>query len=153
MMDMVLVRLERAVSLADADQDDTHHIERRNNHSAESYEKGAFGVRHDIRVVLAVLYGKETEGITQGKASRIAHENLAGTLHTAEHVVIEERHKHAESTGRKHGIAPQALADEQEGKTSNATLLKPEARPSMPSIRLMALVMKTTVSTVKGMPT
>ena len=97
MMDMVLVRLERAVSLADADQDDTHHIERRNNHGAESDEKGAFGVRHDIRVVLAVLYGKETEGIAQGKASRIAHENLAGTLHTAEHVVIEERHKHAES--------------------------------------------------------
>lgn len=149
MMDMVLVRLERAVSLADADQDDTHHIERRNNHGAESYEKGAFGVRHDIRVVLAVLYGKETEGIAQGKASRIAHENLAGTLHTAEHVVIEERHKHAESTGRKHGITPQTLADEH----SNATLLKPEARPSMPSIRLMALVMKTTVSTVKGMPT
>lgn len=116
MMDMVLVRLERTVSLADADQDDTHHIERRNNHSAESYEKGAFGVRHDIRVVLAVLYGKETEGITQGKASRIAHENLAGTLHTAEHVVIEERHKHAESTGRKHGITPQALADEQESE-------------------------------------
>lgn len=152
-MDMVLVRLERAVSLADADQDDTHHIERRNNHGAESDEKGAFGVRHDIRVVLAVLYGKETEGIAQGKASRIAHENLAGTLHTAEHVVIEERHKHAESTGRKHGITPQTLADEQEGETSNATLLKPEARPSMPSIRLMALVMKTTVSTVKGMPT
>lgn len=97
MMDMVLVRLERAVSLADADQDYTHHIERRNNQGAESYEKGAFGVRHDIRVVLTVLYGKETEGIAQGKASRIAHENLAGTLHTAEHVVIEERHKHAES--------------------------------------------------------
>ena len=29
MVDMVLVRLERTVSLADADQDDTHHIERR----------------------------------------------------------------------------------------------------------------------------
>ena len=42
--------------------------------------------------MLAVLYGKETESIAQGKASRIAHENLAGTLHTAEHVVIEERH-------------------------------------------------------------
>ncbi|CUQ64643.1 Uncharacterised protein [Segatella copri] len=29
----------------------------------------------------------------------------------------------------------------------------PEARPSMPSIRLMALVTYTTMSTVKGMPT
>ena len=96
---MILIRFKRAMSLTNTDQNNTYHIERRNNHSAESYEKGAFGVRHDIRVVLAVLYGKETEGIAQGKASRIAHENLAGTLHTAKHVVIEERHKHAESTG------------------------------------------------------
>ena len=37
-------------------------------------------------------------------------------------------------------------------KMSRETLLKPEASPSMPSIRLMALVMKTMERTVNGMP-
>ena len=37
-------------------------------------------------------------------------------------------------------------------KTKSDALLRPEARPSIPSIRLIALVIKTTVIIVKGIP-
>lgn len=112
-VDMVLVRLKRAATLTNAEQNHADHIERRNNQRAESYDEGTFRAGCQIQIVLAVLYGKETERVAQGQASRIAHENLAGTLHTAEHVVIEERYKHTESTRRKHGITPQTIIYEQ----------------------------------------
>ena len=37
-------------------------------------------------------------------------------------------------------------------KTDNATILSPDAKPSMPSIRLMALVIKITSTKVRGIP-
>ena len=61
---MILIRFKRAMSLTNTDQNNTYHIERRNNHSAESYDKSSFGIRHYIRIVLTVLYGKETKRIT-----------------------------------------------------------------------------------------
>ena len=37
-------------------------------------------------------------------------------------------------------------------KTNKDTLLNPEASPSIPSIKLIALVIKTTINIVKGIP-
>ena len=129
MVDVVLVRFKRVPAFAYTYHDYPDNIEGGNDQGTEGYDKSAFGIRGDIRIDLAVFDGKETQRITQGKAAGVPHENLPGTLGAAEHVVIEERDKDTESGDGKHGIAPQALVDEEKSEDEQGNAAQAGGKP------------------------
>ena len=129
MVDVVLVRFKRVPAFACTYHDYPDNIEGGNDQGTEGYDKSAFGIRGDIRIDLAVFDGKETQRITQGKAAGVPHENLPGTLGAAEHVVIEERDKDTESGDGKHGIAPQALVDEEKSEDEQGNAAQAGGKP------------------------
>lgn len=116
MMNMVLVRFERALATANTNHHHTDHIERRDNQRTESNHESTFGIRGDIRIVLAVFDGKEREHIAQSQAARITHKNLTGTFRTAEDVIVKERDQHTERGKGEHAVRPKFFLHEQEAK-------------------------------------
>lgn len=113
---MVLVRLERALATANTNHHHTDHVERRDNQRTESNHESTFGIRGDIRIVLAVFDGKEREHIAQSQAARITHKNLTGTFRTAEHVIVKERDQHTERGKGEHAVRPKFFLHEQEAE-------------------------------------
>lgn len=104
-MDVVSVWQERVLAVAHPVQIDTHHIE------AGDYERrvgqhkhiGHTGC-HAVRKAPAHLQAEDAEHHADGKASRVAHEYLPATFGVAEHVIIEERHEHAEGGEGEDGV-------------------------------------------------
>ena len=75
---------------------------------------------------------------TNCQRAGVTHENLGVFLDIAEHIIIEERHEHAGSGKEEAPLITQAME------------LRPDARPSIPSIRLIALIRNTITIMVKG---
>ena len=104
-MDVVPVWQERVLAVAHPVQIDTHHIE------AGDYERrvgqhehvGHTGC-HAVGKAPAHLQAEDAEHHADGQAARVAHEYLTSAFGVAEHVIIEERHEHAEGGEGEYGV-------------------------------------------------
>ena len=112
-VDVVLVRLERVAPVAKAEHHDPHDIEGGDDERGERDEESIVRIGLGHRIGLGILHGQEAQGIAQRQAARVAHEDLAGTLGAAEHIVVEEGDQHSERGGCQHGVAPHPFLDEQ----------------------------------------
>ena len=90
-MEVVLVRQERVLFIAEAMQDDTDDVEHRDNQG----RKGDYHLRVSevgvCRVFDAQMDSQHTEDIAQRQAACITHKKLVGALGVTEDIVEPER--------------------------------------------------------------
>lgn len=152
-MKVILIRQERVLVLTQAMQDHTDHVQQRNQHRRESDHHVRVGqCRRDL-VRHAHVNDQETDHVAQRKAAGIPHEKLMSTVGVTEHVVAPKGHKDTQRTDRQQGVNILSTKKEYNAQTDKAIQHRPEAKPSIPSIKLMAFVIYTTINTVNGTPT
>ena len=103
MMNMILVRQERILTMTHAVEIHPHHITARHQQRRERQHHRV----HPLRSLLAHrshLHTQDTDNHTDGQTARIPHENLLLLLRITEHIVVEELHQNAQRSKRQHRI-------------------------------------------------
>ena len=96
---------------------------------------------------------QETDHVAQRKAAGIPHEKLMSTVGVTEHVVAPKGHKDTQRTDRQQGVNILPTKKEYHAQDRQGDTTQARAKPSIPSIKLMAFVIYTTINTVNGTPT
>lgn len=102
-VDMVLVRQERAAVLAYPVQRHSHHVEHRHEQGAEGYDHVEGASFMDIGVEAQVDH-QVAEYVAQGKTACVSHEELVAFSLVAEHIVEPEDYHYAESHKSQGGV-------------------------------------------------
>lgn len=87
-MEMGLVRAERMLLAAEAAQYHTNHIQTGHQQDAERYDDGGTDGRRWLYTYIHTVFDdQETHQVSQGQATRIAHEYFPPTVGVTEYVV------------------------------------------------------------------
>ena len=92
MVDMVLIRQERVLSVAYPMQINPDHITARNQQRGECQHHRIYMYRIIICPTHSQLETEKTEHHANGQAACVTHENLFSVLGIPENIVIKERH-------------------------------------------------------------
>ena len=145
MVDMVLVGREKPLMMTPTVKNHTDHVERRYQQRREGHDQRSILVRDRQGIVAGITDRQEREQIAQCQAARIAHKDLTAPIHLPEHVVIEKGNQHPQRGETDHRVDPDAMSHIEKAEYQ-------QRRPAIPSIRLMALVIKTVRKMVNGTP-
>lgn len=103
-VDMVLVRHERVVAVADPVDEHPDDVETRYEQRRNRHHHRIDSPRLDMCRQPHLLDAEETDDKAQREASGIPHEDFRLVRRPAEHIVIEKRQKYAQSRKGYHGI-------------------------------------------------
>lgn len=153
MMDVALVGQERILPVSQSVAHHSHHVEQRHQHRGKGKHHVVVGNHMRVHIHRAQVNHQETDDVAQRQRTRIAHKELPAPHGISKHVVEPERDDHPQRRNAEQGEGKRWSQMCSPARATSEMPQSPEASPSMPSIRLMALVTYTTMSTVKGMPT
>ena len=109
-MEMGLVWMERMLLAAEASQNYPDYIQARYQQDAEGYDDGRTDGRRWLYTYVHTIFDdQKAHQVSQGQATRIAHEYLTPTVGIAEYVVEEEWNEYPCCSKSNHGIHPQTV--------------------------------------------
>lgn len=123
-VDMVLVREERAAVLADSVEGYSYHIEHRHHEGAECDDHELVASAVHLRVDAQVDH-KVAQDIPEGEAACVSHEELVAFPLVAEHIVAPEHYHDAEGHKGEGSVDILLVIDQKCGKDGKRYAAEP----------------------------
>ena len=154
-MNMGFIGQEERLTVTCPAKNHAHYIERRNKQDAERNKQGRTQdfFSGNGSGIHAVFNDEEAENVSQCQTSGVAHKDFTSAVGIAKYIVGEKGNQDAYTDKGQQGIDPLLVVNEDNSQNGKGNHTQTGASPSMPSIRLIALVMNTASSMVRGIPT
>lgn len=113
-LDVILVRMEQGAAVSQANQEDTDHIEARNDEQRADQHPVFVVKRRHVGVVHGELDEQEGQHVAQRQTARVAHEDFLLVPFAQEKIEIEIGDEHPHEPRNHDAVNPKLLADEAE---------------------------------------